>query len=122
LQGALSGAHLVGKFLEVLCYDIERPFWGRFAGAGAAFTRPPDMAGAQALLCCRGEVGAVGRRHHALARHEIERFGGSQIDARLRLEIAGDLGAEDRGRRLGCNGSIASSEMLYRRNHGWSSE
>src|SRR5262245_62855612 len=54
------------------------------------------MRRAQAVLRCRLEIVAVRGRHHAFARLDVERLGGGEIDARLRLEVAGNLGAEDR--------------------------
>ena len=43
-----------------------------------------------------GEVVGVRRDHHAFAGLVVERLGRGEIDARLRLVVAGDLGAEDR--------------------------
>ncbi len=54
------------------------------------------MRRAQPALRCRQEIVGVGRDHHAFTRRQVERFTGSEIDARLGLVVARDLGAEDR--------------------------
>ena len=42
------------------------------------------------------EILAMGRDHHAFAGRKIEGRAGGEIDARLGLVVAGNLGAEDR--------------------------
>ena len=69
-------------------------------GAGFAFARPMlirarDVAGAQPALRRVREIVAVRGDHHAVAGRKIERLAGREIDARLRLEVAGDLRPED---------------------------
>ena len=54
------------------------------------------MRGFQPALRGGFEIAAVGRDHHALVRFEIECFRGREINAGLRLVIAGDFGAQDR--------------------------
>ena len=53
------------------------------------------MGGAQAERRGGGKVAAVRRHHQAVLRGEIEGVGGGEIDARLRLVVAGEFGAED---------------------------
>src|SRR6202030_354219 len=54
------------------------------------------MASAKALRRGGRKIGAMGRHHHAFTGLEIERLGGGEINARLRLEIAGNLRSQDR--------------------------
>ena len=54
------------------------------------------MGGAQPALGGSREIVGVRRDHHAIAGRAIERLGGGEVDARLGLVVAGDLGAEDR--------------------------
>ena len=63
---------------------------------GAIFIRPCDMAGLQAARRSRRQIAGMRRHHHALRRCKIESLAGGEIDARLRLEIARDLRAENR--------------------------
>ena len=66
------------------------------AGARPVLVRARHMGGAEPAGGRGGEVARMRRDHHALARREIERLRGGEVDARLRLVVAGDLGAEDR--------------------------
>ena len=68
----------------------------RLAGVWAVFVRTRDMGGAQALRRCRSQIVRVGCNHHAFAGREIERIDGGEIDVRLRLVVARDVGAQDR--------------------------
>jgi hypothetical protein len=53
------------------------------------------MPGAQAAGLRRRKVGAMRRNHHAGFGRQIEGLGRSEIDARFRFIIAGELGAQD---------------------------
>ena len=69
------------------------------------------MRGAQSQFRGGGKIVAVRGHHHAFARLEIERRAGGEIDARLRLEVMRDLGAEDRVPRK----IIAAGEIDHQR-------
>src|SRR5262245_24983890 len=55
-----------------------------------------DMRSLQARGRSRREVARVRRDHHDLVWLAVEGLGGFQINNRLRLVVAGDLGAQDR--------------------------
>ena len=76
--------------------DVDRHRRRRLAFARAMLVRACDVPGAQPALRRVREIVAVRRDHHAIAGRQIERLAGGEIDPRLGLEVAGDLGAEDR--------------------------
>src|SRR5262249_34898196 len=90
-----SPPELVGKVMKVLADHVEAALRLGFAGAGAAFTRPADMAGAQAELLGRRQVARMRGAHHDLLGLEVERLAGRQVDLRLRLAALSDLRGDD---------------------------
>src|SRR5215471_15280454 len=92
----MSHAHLAGEVLKILADHVEGIFRAGFSGVGASFSGSSNMAGAQADGCGCLEVAAVRGDHHAFAGFEVERLRRGEIDARLRLEVLGDLRAQNR--------------------------
>src|SRR5260370_8614509 len=85
LSSRASGPELVGKVVEVLAHDIERPLRFGFASTRAALPRPPNMAGAQPKLLSARQVAAVRGAHPDLLGLEVERLASHQINLRLCL-------------------------------------
>src|SRR5712671_2008867 len=83
------------ELLEAGGGEIHRNLGGGLSGAGAVLVRPRHMGGGQAERRGRLEVVAVRGDHHALAGSEVESPGGGEIDPRLGLVVARDLGAKD---------------------------
>src|SRR5258706_2764638 len=89
-----SGAELVRQVVEGARGDVDRPR-GRPLAA-RRLGRPRDVRGAQAQRGRRGKVAAVRGNHRAISGCKPDRLGGREIHARLGLEVARDLGTEDR--------------------------
>src|SRR5687767_1429856 len=89
-------AELARQILQVRAERVDLHAGLRLARAGAVFVRSREMAGAQTGLGGGRKVARMGGHHHAFAGRQIERLAGGEIDVRLGLEVAGDLGAEDR--------------------------
>jgi len=60
------------------------------------FVGPRNVAGAQPALGGVRQIAGMRGDHHAIAVRKIKRLAGGEIDPRLRLEVAGNLRAEDR--------------------------
>src|SRR5262249_53123408 len=93
---ATSNAKLLRKVLQTRRRVVDRDFRGRLALSRPMLVRPRNMRGAQSTGRRMLEIVAVGRNHHAFAWSEIERRARGEIDARLGLVVAGNLGAENR--------------------------
>ena len=91
-----SGTELNGQIVEIARGDVDRDLRSGFAGSGTALIRTCNMRAAQPAVSGGPQIVAVRRDHHAIADREIESRTGGEINRRLRLVIAGDLGAEDR--------------------------
>ncbi|HVJ72198.1 MAG TPA: hypothetical protein VM531_11950, partial [Sphingomicrobium sp.] len=73
--------------------------------------RAGDVPGAQPVLRRMRQVVGMRGDHHAVAGRQIKSLAGGEIDPRLRLEIAGDLRAEDRVPRK----TVAAGDVHHQR-------
>src|SRR4051794_2539574 len=69
---------------------------GALAGAGSVLVGAGHVGGLEAAGRGGGKVARMGRDHHALLGPQVEGLGRGEIDPRLRLVVARDLGSEDR--------------------------
>src|SRR5215475_14104510 len=91
---ATSRAELAGQILQAAGGNVDGRLGRGLAGARPALVRSRDVTGAQPALCCCEQIVGVRRHHHAIARRQVERLAGGEINARLGLVVAGGLGAE----------------------------
>jgi hypothetical protein len=84
------------EVLETRGGEIDRHLRRGLAGTGTVFARTGDVGGGEPERGGGLEIVRMRGDHHAVGGREIERLRCRQIDARLRLEVPGDLGPEDR--------------------------
>ncbi len=80
---------------QILRRDIDLHRRLRLAGVRPVFVDARGVRGAQAAFGGGIEIARMRGHHHALRGRQIERLAGGEIDARLRLVVAGDFGAEN---------------------------
>ena len=83
------------KPFETLDSKIDRNAWRGFAASWSVLGRPREVGGAKPERGGGGKIVGMRRHHHAGFRLEIEGLGRSEIDARLRLIVAGDFSPQN---------------------------